>query len=87
MTDREYLRRTEAAAYLRTRYGIPKSSKTLAKDAVLGNDAPPFYKAGRFPLYAVSDLDAWAKARIGARSFRNTTEFGQSTAENVADVG
>ena len=60
-----YLRRTEAAHYVRETWGIPCSTKWLAKLAVMGG-GPIFRKAGRFPIYLPPDLDAWAEARIGA---------------------
>jgi len=67
------LRRTEAANYVTTIYGIPCSPKTLAKLACVSSDGPPFRLAGRFPLYPVSGLDAWARAKIGPL-IRSTSE-------------
>lgn len=61
----KYLRRVEAASYVKDNWGIPCSPKWLAKLAVLGG-GPVLRKAGRFPLYAPDDLDAWASSRIGA---------------------
>ena len=60
-----FLRRDDAAKYVRTKYGFPCSKNWLAKLAVVGG-GPVFQKAGRIPLYAPADLDAWSKARIGA---------------------
>lgn len=59
-----YLRRTAAAHYVRETWGLPCSSKWLAKLAVTGG-GPIFRKAGRFPIYRPADLDAWAESRIG----------------------
>lgn len=59
-----YLRRVDAAQYVRSTWGIPCSPKWLAKLAVVGG-GPVFRKAGRFPLYQTADLDEWAEARIG----------------------
>lgn len=59
------LRRTEAASYITITYGIPCSPKTLAKLACVSSEGPPFRLAGRFPLYPVSGLDAWARSKIG----------------------
>src|SRR5204863_85478 len=54
----EYLRRRQAAEYLRAR-GIPRTEKTLAKLASIGGG--PMYRCfGRIPLYTVEDLDAYA---------------------------
>ncbi len=58
-----YFRRAEAAHYVRETWGMPCSSKWLAKLAVVGG-GPIYRKAGRFPLYAALDLDNWAQSRI-----------------------
>ena len=60
-----YLRREEAAKYVRENWGIPCAPKWLAKLAVEGG-GPVFRKAGRFPMYAPSELDKWAEGRLGA---------------------
>lgn len=59
-----YFRRAEAAHYVRDSWGMPCSSKWLAKLAVVGG-GPVYRKAGRFPLYAPADLDQWASSRLG----------------------
>jgi hypothetical protein len=59
-----FLRRAEAATYIQSTYGFPCSQQWLAKLAVLGG-GPTYQKAGRTPLYAPDDLDAWANSRIG----------------------
>jgi hypothetical protein len=64
-TSVRYLRRTEAASYITATYNIPCSPKTLAKLACVSSDGPAFRKAGRFPLYPVSELDAWARRKVG----------------------
>ena len=50
------LRRTEAAQYIKGKWGYPCSPRTLAKYAVIGG-GPRFRKAGRYPLYHPDDLD------------------------------
>ena len=70
----KYLRRSQAAAYVQTTWGIPCSPKWLAKLACVGTDGPPFFKAGRTPMYDPIDLDAWAKERQGTK-WRSTTEL------------
>lgn len=60
----KYLRRDDAARYIREEWGQPCSTRWLAKLAVTGG-GPVYRKAGRFPLYTTDDLDAWAEARIG----------------------
>jgi hypothetical protein len=62
-SERKFLRRREAAAYLRGRYGIG-SEKTLAKLACVGG-GPEFHKAGVAALYEAAALDTWALAKIG----------------------
>ncbi len=64
-TAAKYLRRSSAARYVRDVWGLPCSTKWLAKLAVVGG-GPIYRKAGRFPLYSANDLDAWAESRLGA---------------------
>jgi hypothetical protein len=70
-TDR-LLRRSQAAKYVFETYNVPCSPKTLAKLACVSSEGPPFH-AGRFPLYPVTGLDAWAKKKIGPL-VRSTSE-------------
>ena len=58
-----YLRRADAARYIRETHGIPCAPTTLAKYAVLGG-GPAFRKAGKFPIYSRDDLDTWARSRL-----------------------
>lgn len=60
-----HLRRAEAAQYVVRTYNVPCSPKTLAKLACVSSEGPPFRLAGRFPLYPISGLDAWAQKKIG----------------------
>jgi hypothetical protein len=60
-----YLRRADAARYVRERWGAPCSASWLAKLAVVGG-GPQFRKIGRFPVYTRTDLDAWIEAKISA---------------------
>jgi hypothetical protein len=59
----KYLRRDQAAQYIRSQYGFPCSTALLHKLASLGG-GPKYRRAKRVPLYAREDLDAWANARI-----------------------
>ena len=68
-----YFRRAEAARYLREAYGIPCAPATLAKLACIGG-GPAYRKAGKFPIYAREDLDAWAKSRL-SKPVRSTSEL------------
>jgi hypothetical protein len=54
-----FLRRSDAAEYLKNRYGLRCAKQTLAKLAVIGG-GPKFHLANRTPLYAPADLDEWA---------------------------
>jgi hypothetical protein len=64
MNSSKYLRRADAATHIRETWGLPCSPRWLAKLAVVGG-GPIYRKAGRTPIYAPADLDAWAQARIG----------------------
>ncbi len=66
------LRRWEASAYLKDRFGLSMAPATLAKLASIGG-GPPFYKNARAPLYPVDLLDEWALARRG-NVVRSTSE-------------
>lgn len=70
--NKEFLRRTEAAAYLKEKYGHG-SPRTLAKLATLGG-GPVFRKRGRVVLYTVADLDEWAHAGMSA-PVKSTSEL------------
>lgn len=62
--EKKFLRRSEAATYVRARYGMPCSTQWLAKLACVSTDGPVFRLAGRTPLYAPEDLDKWVEARL-----------------------
>jgi hypothetical protein len=67
------MRRGDAALYLRETYGIPCVATTLAKYACIGG-GPTFRKAGKFPIYARDDLDAWARSRL-SEPVQSTSRF------------
>ncbi len=64
MNATHFLRRKDAGAYLKSKYGFG-SEKTLAKLACVGG-GPEFRKAGSAALYEPAKLDEWALAKIGA---------------------
>ena len=66
-----FMRRPEAARYLKDKYGFG-ASRTLAKGVVTG-DTPVFHKAGRIVLYTREALDAWALAKISG-PLKSTSE-------------
>jgi hypothetical protein len=70
--ERENFSRAEASAYLRQRYGIRAAVRTMAKWAWQGG-GPPFYRDGKYPVYPLKGLDAWAAARLG-RPQRSTSD-------------
>src|SRR5689334_7066344 len=75
MSDQPYLRRRQAAQYLRDRYGIG-SWRTLAKYACTGL-GPNFFKLGSAALYRAEDLDQWAVSRIVPFVDRRPAELGE----------
>jgi hypothetical protein len=74
-------RRTPAAQYLRERRGIPCSPGTLANYAVSGTGRL-YWLAGRFPVYAEADHEAWALGRLSGPR-RNTSQVMQSTSASA----
>jgi hypothetical protein len=58
----EYMRRNQAADYLKQKYGHG-SPRTLAKLATVGG-GPLFRKIGRLVVYTIDDLDAWAVSKL-----------------------
>lgn len=71
--DKGNLRPPAASKYLRKRYGLRRTTKTLAKDRVNGT-GPRFRKCGRDVIYEIPELDAFANARISPESYRSTAE-------------
>lgn len=67
-------RRSNAAKYIREKYGMPCSTAWLAKLACLGG-GPVYRLAGRFPVYPIRGLDEWALARLSAPR-RSTSDRG-----------
>jgi hypothetical protein len=52
----------------------------MAKLAVVGG-GPLFRKAGRFPLYEIVDLDAWAHLKLGPKRRSTSDHFDQRPGE------
>ena len=69
------MRRCMASQYLLEVHGVSLSTATLAKLAVVGG-GPSFRLDGRFPLYDLPVLDAYAIARVGR--LRNSTSDRQA---------
>ena len=53
-----------ASIYLHQEHGIKRSVQTLAKYRCAGG-GPKFYPGSGKPLYALGDLDVWAKEILG----------------------
>jgi hypothetical protein len=58
-----------------------RAPATLAKKAVVGG-GPAYKLAGKFPIYAQDDLDAWAKSRLSER-VSSTSELSRRQAETA----
>jgi hypothetical protein len=65
--DNPPMSRSEAAAYIKARYGLLSGRQgALAKLAMGGGDGPLFHKVGqRKTVYFRRDVDSWAVARLG----------------------
>jgi hypothetical protein len=72
MHPAQYLRRKQAAEYLKGKFGCG-AERTLAKLASVGG-GPVFRKIGRVVVYDPADLDAWVLARLSA-PLRSTSEI------------
>lgn len=79
-SEPEYLRRKEAADYLKAKYGLG-SPNWLAKLAVTGG-GPIYSKAGHTPLYLKADLDKWMQGRM---TRRQSTSVALDAAPAAAD--
>ena len=64
MNTVKYIRRREAAAYCKEKYGHG-SERTFAKLAVTGGGAK-FVYSGRLPLYTYAWIDEWALGKLSA---------------------
>ena len=69
MSQPPYLSRRAAAEYIRVRWGIRCSEKTLAKLACIGG-GPVYRLCGRTPLYAPPDSTLSLNRRSASRSAR-----------------
>jgi hypothetical protein len=76
------LDRVEACKFLDEEYGLKRTPRTLAKEAVHGR-GPRFYHVGRAVRMLPDDLRAWAEAKIGPR-VSSTAELTAMKAE--ADI-
>jgi hypothetical protein len=56
-----------ACKFLLDEFGIRRTPATLAKQRVIGGNAPPYRKLGRSVYYALSDLSDWATRALNTR--------------------
>lgn len=68
-----YLRRRDAAAYLKQTWGLRCSEQTLANYATRGS-GPEFQRYGRDVVYHLPKLDDYARSRLSA-PVRSTSEL------------
>ena len=61
--ETHYMRRNEAAQYLRERVHA-YTAATLAKLATVGG-GPEYQKIGPFPVYTAEALDTWLASKTG----------------------
>ena len=78
-----FLRRADAAKYVREKWGIPCAARTLAKIACVSSDGPEMHYAGRVPLYTPRSLDAWAAKKIGPARY-STSDYRAAGAASIA---
>jgi hypothetical protein len=62
--EKKFLSREEAAQYL-TNLGLRTARGTLQKWVTTGG-GPAYRRFGKYALYEVSDLDAWAEGKLTA---------------------
>ncbi len=71
-SNRHRLRRPEAGSYLNEKHGFG-SARLLAEKATKGG-GPKYARVGRFVVYEIADLDAWAEAQLSPK-VSSTSEY------------
>ena len=71
----QFLSPREACNFLSEQYGIKRTPATLAKQRVIGGNAPPYRKLNRNIYYSRNDLRDWAEAGLNTR-YRATSDGG-----------
>jgi hypothetical protein len=81
--DPVYLKRSQAATYIRQEWGLPCSATALARLAQSG--CGPRYQNldDRFAIYRPADLDHWARSRI-SKPLRSDAAFSDSSTRRRA---
>ncbi len=75
------LRCDRASTYLKTEWGISRTPKTLAKEAVTGG-GPTMEYDGRIPLYTTGSLDEYATGALSA-PVKSTAELRMQKADEA----
>ena len=65
--EKRFLTRAEAAQYLTEQRGLPVARTTLQKWVTTG-EGPAYRRFGKYAVYTIGDLDAWAEKKLTARS-------------------
>ena len=80
-----YLRRRDAAKYLKEVWGIDFAPRTLAKIACTSSDGPAMRYIGRRPYYQQTALDDFAARKLGpVRRSTSDKSRRRSTSESDA---
>jgi hypothetical protein len=77
----EFLTPPETCTFLLDEYGIKRTPATLAKQRVIGGNAPPYRKLNRNIYYSVADLRDWVTTALGTRR-RTTSDLVSSASPN-----
>jgi hypothetical protein len=77
----QFLTPPESCAFLLEEYGIKRTPATLAKQRVIGGNAPPYRKLNRSIYYAISDLRNWATGALDIR-YRTTSDCASGASSN-----
>jgi hypothetical protein len=71
----QFLPPRDACKFLYEQYGIKRTPATLAKQRVVGGNAPPYRKLNRSVYYSPNDLRDWVEAGLNTR-YRATSDCG-----------
>jgi hypothetical protein len=77
----EFLTPRQTCTFLLEEYGIKRTPATLAKQRVIGGNAPPYRKLSRNIYYSVADLRDWVTTALGTRH-RTTSDSVPSASPN-----
>ena len=81
-----FLRRKEAAEYVRNSWNVPCATSYLAKLYCHGKGPVVRCKIGRTPLYAREDLDNWVFSRMSGPTSSSSSVAKPVTEDTIGDV-